>query len=691
MPFNVINGTNLNNALTGSGSADLIKGYGGSDTIFGGAGGDKIYGDSTLSGGGGGTNGEVQINQASTGQQSEVRLLSLADGRMLAIWNSDPALTATTEWSLQSGTVMGRYLDADGAPSGAEFAISNGGVLAYGFHNLHAYPSASAQLANGDIVVAWTEGSMNHGRINARILHADGSMSAQLALTEPGISSWDGTPLLAPDASGGFRLVYSAAHGTGDGGYGVWTRSFDAAGTATGSGASVNVNTYKTWDQVGEQVIQLADGGHVVIWASLRQGESDVPGAFYASNVYMKRYDDQGAAVGGETKVNTVYTSGTQILAEATALADGGFIVAWQSQAQDGDGYAVVTRRYTAAGVGGPEVVVNTTTVDDQHRVRVEALAQGGYVVVWQSEAQDGDQAGIYFRVYDDMGQASPEMQANITTAGRQMIADVTAMDFAHGGFVIAWTSADGQDGNGAGIFTRSFDMNGQPLGSASDDELHGGAGADTIYGQQGDDSLFGDAGSDKLFGGAGEDILNGGAGKDTLSGGVGDDSLLGGSGNDSLAGGGGDDSLKGGAGVDILKGNNHQDSLVGGSGADKLFGGSGDDSLLGQAGKDRLNGGAGQDVMTGGAAADIFVFSAASHSGLGVAADQITDFSHAQGDKIDLQALNAIYTAAAFVNDGIKRVTISGNTVFGDTDGNGSADFSIQVTGTVVPGDLIL
>jgi T1SS-143 domain-containing protein len=75
---------------------------------------------------------------------------------------------------------------------------------------------------------------------------------------------------------------------------------------------------------------------------------------------------------------------------------------------------------------------------------------------------------------------------------------------------------------------------------------------------------------------------------------------------------------------------------LTGTAGADAIKGGSGADTLIGGDGDDILIGGLGNDTLTGGEGADTFVFAevGAGH------ADLITDYSFAEGDKIDLTAL---------------------------------------------------
>jgi len=110
---------------------------------------------------------------------------------------------------------------------------------------------------------------------------------------------------------------------------------------------------------------------------------------------------------------------------------------------------------------------------------------------------------------------------------------------------------------------------------------------------------------------------------------------LAGTAGDDRLTGTAMDDALSGGAGRDRLYGLDGDDRLEGGDGHDYLDGGGGRDALLGGAGNDWIMGNAGADVMTGGGGADRFVFTLVHDLG-----NDVTDFSRAQGDRIDLSLL---------------------------------------------------
>ena len=117
---------------------------------------------------------------------------------------------------------------------------------------------------------------------------------------------------------------------------------------------------------------------------------------------------------------------------------------------------------------------------------------------------------------------------------------------------------------------------------------------------------------------------------------------------------------------------------------------------MSGGAGSDTLTGGLGQDTLTGGADADTFDFNAPKESANGNGRDVITDFTHL-ADHIDLHDIDAITKKTSGNQDftfigaqdfhhkagELHFVQNAGFVVVeGDVDGNGKADFQIEVHG---------
>jgi serralysin len=302
-------------------------------------------------------------------------------------------------------------------------------------------------------------------------------------------------------------------------------------------------------------------------------------------------------------------------------------------------------------------------------------------------------------------------------------------------GTPVTFDTANGQIGPGI-VSQVTFDLTSQTLaadrhnlylmGSSSINGF-GDNYANLISGNRGNNLLDGRSGNDVLLGGSGNDTLIGGAGNDTLNGGAGSDTasylgstsgvtvslaissqqntgtstgydtlvsienLIGSSYGDRLTGSSASNLIDAGSGNDRIDAGSGNDTVYGGAGNDILIGGSGRDTLNGGSGNDILTGGADQDNLFGGAGADYFDFNLTSDSRPGSnTRDVIRDFQI--GDRIDLRDIDAntlLSGDQAFRFIGSQsfhriagELSFSGGIVRGDTNGDGVADFEIQVIG---------
>lgn len=308
------------------------------------------------------------------------------------------------------------------------------------------------------------------------------------------------------------------------------------------------------------------------------------------------------------------------------------------------------------------------------------------------------------------------------------------------------WARFNGTEANDTYFGTSRAD---RVFGFGGNDTLTGADGNDVIDGGEGHDILAGDAGDDSLNGGAGNDLLSSSSGADRVDGGEGKDLWFGvyqsspdtitfdegGLGDDVLNGGSGDDVIDGsngsdtagyfgatsgvvvtvadgpqdtkGAGIDTLNlieninGSTFGDILTGNFFDNALRGFDGGDVVRGLDGDDWLDGGKGVDRLIGGTGSDVFAFGSSDDFGQGVR-DKILDFSNAEGDRIDLSAIDqdsarqgdqafTFIGSAGFSGDAVRyelRVRDAGNgtwLVSGDLNQDRTADFTISVF-TVAP-----
>jgi hypothetical protein len=184
-----------------------------------------------------------------------------------------------------------------------------------------------------------------------------------------------------------------------------------------------------------------------------------------ASGISTQLLDSSGASLGGVQALGQGLKQYSKKQPKVALDVEGNFFVVWESQYQDGSLWGVFGRKLDPDGQPlSDEILINTHTENDQAEPAVATSAgTGAAVVVWMSFDQDGDQGGIYTQLLDSSGYADgSEFRINTTLAGHQGSPLVGMSD--DGGFVVAWES-DGQDGDGVGIFARRFDAFGTPLG----------------------------------------------------------------------------------------------------------------------------------------------------------------------------------------------------------------------------------
>jgi hypothetical protein len=171
---------------------------------------------------------------------------------------------------------------------------------------------------------------------------------------------------------------------------GIFARRYDAAGAPQGDEFLVNVAT--TRDQTQPALATNDDGSFVIAWHSEHDGPS--------TDVYARRYSSSGVPLDNGFRVNT-YTTDSQASPSVALDADGDFLIAWDSDGQDGAGPGIYAQQFDAGGVAkGEEFRVNSHTPAHQAFPTVATDDDGDAVIVWESLYQDGSRFGVYAQRY---------------------------------------------------------------------------------------------------------------------------------------------------------------------------------------------------------------------------------------------------------------------------------------------------
>ena len=303
----------------------------------------------------------------------------------------------------------------------------------------------AAVLPNGGAVFVWQGGALGFQKIYARFLNPDGTFATRDVLVGADTNQPSLQPAVAVLADGDVVVTWARMEADGHL-QGICAQRLSATGALLG-GEWV-VNQANLYNQAKPTIAALAGGGFVVAWVSesVRGVDPNVvetSSDSYAVDIFARRYDAAGSALGNEFKVNTqpYYCDHPAV----AAGAGGGFTVVWEQRdaAVRTNSLDVIARSYDAAGAAiTPATVVNATTYGDQYAPRI-AAQDTSFMVVWTSLGQDGSFEGIYGRALTTSGvPAGDEFLVNTTTVNRQLQPAVAA-DSA-GRLLVVWASYAG-------------------------------------------------------------------------------------------------------------------------------------------------------------------------------------------------------------------------------------------------------
>ncbi|MCP5072343.1 MAG: hypothetical protein GY947_03505, partial [Rhodobacteraceae bacterium] len=369
-------------------------------------------------------------------------MAGLTDGGFVVVWHS-------IGQDGDQGGVYGQRYDANGNPQGNEFQIHTTVT------GQQLNPSIAA-LTDGGFVVTWdssTPSSSYYYDVYGQVFNSDGSTQGNEFLVNTYTTVHQLESSVTGLSDGRFVATWDSFDQDSSR-EGVFGQIYNADGTLYGS--EFQVNTYTWVRQSDISVTDLGDGGFVVTWHSYAQDGHD-------NGIFGQIYNPNGTTQGNEFQINS-HTTGHQSQPSVAGLNDGGFVVSWESISQDGSFYGIYAQIYNADGTTqGSEFKVNTYTTGSQFISSVTALSDGGFVVVWVSDDQDGSDYGVFAQKFNaDGSQNGGELQVNESTDGNQSHPSVAALD--NGDFVVTWDST----GTDAGIRSRIFSDAVDPTGTVT-------------------------------------------------------------------------------------------------------------------------------------------------------------------------------------------------------------------------------
>ncbi|OUV25946.1 MAG: hypothetical protein CBC48_15875, partial [bacterium TMED88] len=410
------------------------------------------------------TGPEFQVNTETNGHQSGSSVAAIESGYVVA-WSSYQQDGTETN---DHGVYAQMYL-SDGTANGGEFLVNTNTPF-------NQNKPSIARLGS-NFIITWhsdkqdASGFGNYGVYGQLFDGVNGTKIGGEFLINTETSESQDNPSVAGLSNGKFVVAWESSNQDTSDSDGIYAQLFFT--NASKDGSEFRVNTETTSDQNRPIVAALKDGNFVVVWRSYNQAATNSN-----NDIYGQLFSADSSKNGAEFLINS-HTTNTQYQPSVTAFASG-FVVTWSSYGQDNSGYDIYAKMYDATGapIAKPitdnantaadgadayEFPVNTYTHVTQDDPSITGLADGGFVIVYESEFRDNTQSanpttdeGVYLQRFKaDGSKIGTETLVNTETYKDQKDPAVAALD---SGFIVTWTSKD-QDGDDNGIFAQRFQL----------------------------------------------------------------------------------------------------------------------------------------------------------------------------------------------------------------------------------------
>ena len=339
--------------------------------------------------------GELQVNGLAAGDQLGADVAMDSVGGFVVVWSSSQSAGSDSD----NRSVQMRRFDAAGAPLGADQQVNSDTT------GVQQAP-ALAMGPDGRFLVVWEGLDGDGDGIRAQLFASDGTPSGgEIAVNS--YTTDDQNAVAVAEVGTEFVVVWQSAASPDDAdGYSLRGRLLSSSGAPLG--AELQINVVATGDQLAPAVSGGSDGEFVVSWHRFSGGG-------LASEIFARRFTDDGQGLGAEFQVNT-YTTGSQRGSDVVRHGSGNFVVAWGSDgspATDTDGYSVQGRLLSPGGaLLGEAFQVNTYTTSYQTSPRLGVDSAGRFVVAWSSFQNIGLQGETFSGLpVDDRGVRGQRLQ----------------------------------------------------------------------------------------------------------------------------------------------------------------------------------------------------------------------------------------------------------------------------------------
>ena len=289
--------------------------------------------------------------------------------------------------------------------------------------------------------------------VKGQIFSVDGNKIGNEFPVNTYTDSWQNNPKIAKINNNKFVVCWVSENQDGDQS-GIFAQIFDEKGNKIGSEFQVNSYTDRWQDE--PEIASITENKFVVTWISKYQDGGD-------DGIYAQIFDSNGTKIGNEFRINT-YTIGSQNNQSIATINDNRFVVSWVRRENEDEDYGIVAKIFDEEGnVDVNQFYVNTFKFGKQSEPTITAINEEKFVICWNSEGQDGDGFGVFAQIFDISGtKIGVELQVNTNTKQDQKFPKIISLN--KNKFAVFWNTRIGS-GYNYELTMQIFDNNGSKIG----------------------------------------------------------------------------------------------------------------------------------------------------------------------------------------------------------------------------------
>lgn len=379
---------------------------------------------------------EFVVNQHSEGDQQAPVVVATPNGLFLVVWESG----CLHDCQGQDGSEFGIYarrFESNGLPLGAEFRVND--QVDFNQADPHA-----AMLPDGRFAIVWATESgsaTDSWDVSLKIFGSEGvELSDEVAVnTVTGGTQW--RPRVGLSSDGVAQVIWQQDGGPNSG---IIERRIDSYGDPLGGPSLIS----GAQDGVEPAMASLADGRAVAVWSG---------GGFEGYGILAQRFAE-GDLVGDSILVSETIPAGYPM--PSVAMGPGGeFVVAWSgSDASGFDEYEIRARVFDGdASPTTDELAVNIETGGLQMASAVTMSLDGGqFLVAWESELDNGANNEVIAKTY--LIDGTVKQEDFVVNSYQAEMQDAPWATPTYNGFLVAWQSSP-ETGTGYNVYVRLFPL----------------------------------------------------------------------------------------------------------------------------------------------------------------------------------------------------------------------------------------